>query len=329
MKKLILYLVMISLFSGCSYGSRGMSGEEIYNKVSPSTVEIAAESELVSSLGSGFYIDTQGTVVTNYHVIDGCSQATVTTPDGTSYDVTKILGYSEELDIAILKTTNFKSVPVEIASDVVATGESVYTIGNSLGFLGGTFSEGVVSSASRIVGDVEYIQISAPISSGNSGGPLVNDKGQVIGITSAGFDEGQNLNLAIPIEAINQISRAAPINMSEFFQMSLASTIASGCVGVRMLTIDHEFTANYIYERCKGAKHSAAQIGLDEETIIIDIMKEHSSSQDAGEIQIVEKGDLAYEVDEWCFDDKRKAGDLEIIENANGYTICYIAVIGK
>ena len=95
---LIVITIMVSSLCGCTINEKELSGEEIFEKLSVSTVEVAAESEYVSSLGTGFFIDENGTVVTNYHVIEDCSSANVTTSDGGTYKVTNVLGYDENLD---------------------------------------------------------------------------------------------------------------------------------------------------------------------------------------------------------------------------------------
>ena len=210
----IIFGFVILCLIGCM--NKQLTGEEIFEKLSDSTVEITAESEYVSGIGSGFYIDNKGTVVTNYHVIENCSSAHVITSDGGIYDVINVLGYDKDLDIAILETTKKKSIAVEI-EEKATTGETVYALGSSLG-LTGTFSEGLVSSAERELGENVYIQISAPISVGNSGGPVVNGAGKVIGIACAGFEDGQNLNLAIPASEIEQIDVDSPVSMEEFFK---------------------------------------------------------------------------------------------------------------
>ena len=207
-------------FCGCSSISGKLSGEEVYKKIAPSTVEITAEGNDFSSLGSGFYIDESGTVVTNYHVIEGCSSAFVATHDGGTYPVTAVVGFDKDLDIALLATTKQSSQPVAISSKEISTGEVVYALGSSLG-LTGTFSEGLISAAEREIDGILYIQITAPISSGNSGGPLVNDRGEVVGITSAGFEDGQNLNLAIPIKVLQEISTDTPLPLDEFYESYL------------------------------------------------------------------------------------------------------------
>ena len=117
-----------------------------------------------------------------------------------------VLGYDADLDIAILQTGAEGYTPLVRRTAKVVTGESVYALGSSLG-LSGTFSDGVVSSASREFDGQYYVQHTAAISHGNSGGPLLDKYGQVMGINCAYIDGGQNINLAIPIEMVDTVSR--------------------------------------------------------------------------------------------------------------------------
>lgn len=197
-----------------------LTAEEIYEKVSPSVVEVTGESASITSTGTGFFYDDDGTIITNYHVIEKCTTSKITLSNGNSYDVNKVLGYSESKDIAILSTSCSNSVPLEIRTSVVKTGETVYAIGSSLG-LTGSLSDGIVSSAEREVEGHTYIQTTAPISSGNSGGPLLDSKGCVIGITTASFVDGQNLNLAIPVVEIDTISTKNPTTLGKMFPQTV------------------------------------------------------------------------------------------------------------
>ena len=179
--------------------------KEIFDLINPGTVEIKTYrlNHQYWGLGSGFFISEDGLLLTNYHVIEEARAYQVTTSDGTVYDVTRVVAYDIDKDIAILKVnTKGKKMPyLEIAPELPAVGDAVYAIGSSLG-LTGTFSSGIVSYVNRTVKgipNVNFIQTTTPISSGNSGGPLVNDKGYVIGINSASYTEGQNLNLAVEI----------------------------------------------------------------------------------------------------------------------------------
>lgn len=195
---------------------KALSAEEIYKKASVSVVEITAESKTAVSTGSGFFYDDKGTVITNYHVIEGCTSATITVKGGRSYEVTAVKGYDKNKDIAILSTTCSLSIPLDIREEGVVTGETVYAIGSPLG-LTGSFSDGIVSSVDRYIDGNKYIQTTAPLSHGNSGGPLVDKNGCLVGITSASFSEGQNLNFAIPISEVKTIGTAWPRSLKEMF----------------------------------------------------------------------------------------------------------------
>lgn len=187
-----------------------LTAEQIYARYSPAVfyIEVYDANKKILGSGSGFFIDSSGTAVTNYHVIKGASYAKIkTSPDGMEYDVAGVYDYSQENDLALLKVygNNFKYLQTD-DSDAINGGATIYAIGSPLG-LENTISQGIISNTKRMVDDITYIQISAPISSGSSGGALFNDKGRVIGVTSAYFTKGQNLNLAIPINLINNFTR--------------------------------------------------------------------------------------------------------------------------
>lgn len=196
------------------------TAEEVYEMVSPSIVEITGNAPTGTSTGTGFFYDESGTVITNYHVIEDCTSASITTSSGATYKVTQVLKYSEEKDIAILSTTRQTSVPLKIRTTEIKTGETVYAIGSSLG-LTGTLSNGIISSATREVDGNIYIQTTAPISHGNSGGPLLDEDGYVIGITTAYFADGQNLNLAIPISQVETLGVQKPSALDFLFKQEI------------------------------------------------------------------------------------------------------------
>lgn len=198
---------------------KALTAEEIYTKISPSVVEIVAVSNTSTSTGTGFFYDTKGTVITNYHVIEGCQSAEISMADGATYKVTGVISYDKDKDIAILSTKCKTSVPLPVRNSPAKTGETVYALGSSLG-LTGSLSNGIVSTADREVGGNVYIQTTAPISHGNSGGPLVDAEGYVIGIVCGFFSDGQNLNLAIPIEEVSKISTHDWITLEELFPIT-------------------------------------------------------------------------------------------------------------
>lgn len=196
--------------------SEELSAKEVYSKCQNSVVEVDAG----SAIGSGFFI-AENQVVTNYHVIDKATSLSVKTLDEKKHKVTKVLGYSEKLDLAILEV-DYTGVPMEINTHGLTMGETTYTIGSSLG-LTNTFSNGMVSNTSRKIDGVEFIQTNTAISHGNSGGPLINAYGEVIGVTTAYYTEGQNLNIAINISELEKVKTNKPLTVKKFI-----SKVSSG-----------------------------------------------------------------------------------------------------
>ncbi|MBQ6846299.1 MAG: serine protease [Oscillospiraceae bacterium] len=199
--------------------SKELSAEEISKACSPAVFYIEVYDARGNALGSGsgFFIDANGTAVTNHHVIDGASSANIKCAhNGNIYKVEGVYDYDIKNDWAIIKVKGNNFPYLEINEEVPASGATVYTIGSPLG-LENTISQGLVSNSKRTIDGTDYIQISAAISHGSSGGALLDKYGDVIGITSAGFSEGQNLNLAIPISAIKGYSadKAYPLSAVE------------------------------------------------------------------------------------------------------------------
>jgi hypothetical protein len=196
---------------------KALSATEIYAKCGPATVEIIVEDSFVKSQGSGFFIGN-GKIVTNFHVIDGAKKITVKTKDEKEYVVESVLGYDKSLDLAILKI-NSDNVSLTISQSKVAVGEDIYVLGSPLG-LTGTMTDGMISTASRILYNVNFIQITAAISHGNSGGPLVNAYGEVIGVNTMYFEEGQNLNFAINIKELEKLNTNKPITVADLYALN-------------------------------------------------------------------------------------------------------------
>ncbi len=178
--------------------SGAMTIAEIYEKVNPAAVAISTESTVrnvfgnrtpVATAGSGFVISEDGYIVTNNHVISGASKIKVTFADGKSYDA-RVVGRDSTTDIAVLKIEASGLTKVEFGdSDALKVGDPVVAIGNPLGELANTLTSGIISSQRRDINidgtPMSVLQTDAAISPGNSGGPLINALGQVIGINSA------------------------------------------------------------------------------------------------------------------------------------------------
>ncbi len=158
--------------------------------------------------GSGFFIDSSGVAVTNQHVIEGGASAEIWLTDGSSYEVSGIYDSSEAKDLAILQIAGGGFQALEMGdSNALTAGQTVFAIGSPYG-LENSISQGIISYAARQLWDEVYIQTTAPISPGSSGGALLDDSGRVIGVTCGMVDEdyAQNLNLAVPIGELASLS---------------------------------------------------------------------------------------------------------------------------
>lgn len=189
-----------------------LSASQIYKKVNPSVVFILLSQSGGFASGSGFFVDNNGTMVTNYHVIKDATKGVIQLYDGSQAAVDKVLGYDEELDIAILSTTAHNTTPIIKATLQAQIGDTVYAIGYpkafNLGVSSSTFTSGMVSMFRSIDG-YSYIQATVDITNGNSGGVLINKYGEVIGITTAGinFSNIDYMNLSIPIQRVDNVAR--------------------------------------------------------------------------------------------------------------------------
>ena len=188
-----------------------LTSNQIYDQVLPSVVCVTADQGNGSaSVGSGVVLTQSGYIVTNFHIIQGGVSLNVSMLSSTANYDAKLVGYDEELDLAVLKIEAQGLVPARLgSSDQLSVGDSVYAIGNPMGYLHGTRTEGIISSPTRTIPvdgkDMNLLQTSAALNSGNSGGALTNAYGQVVGITSAKITGVENdtviegLGLVIPI----------------------------------------------------------------------------------------------------------------------------------
>jgi len=190
---------------------------ELVRRIKPSAVAIEtfdAKGEKLSR-GSGFFIDTDR-IVTNRHVLEGAFRAEVHSSTGAEFPVKGVLAVDAEGDLAILKidspTPPIRPLPLDKTSP--QEGESVVVIGNPLG-LEGSVTNGIVSAVRDIPTFGRIIQITAAISAGSSGSPVVNMQGQVIGIATLQITGGQSVNFAIPSERISQLQVASLMSLAD------------------------------------------------------------------------------------------------------------------
>jgi len=248
--------------------SSDLTVAEAYNKVKPAVVTITASGKVsysrfytqdVEGIGSGFIINEDGNILTNYHVIElaltangGTNKVTVSMSDGQEVEA-DIVNYDQERDIAMLKLAEGTKVPgvAELGdSDALYVGQEVIAIGTPLGTnFAQTCTKGIVSGVNRSLDEstdgnnavksesessYEYIQTDTAINSGNSGGPLINSEGQVIGINTAKLSNSTSSSDA----SIEGMGFAIPINDARDIIESLSKKILT--IGITGVSIDEE-----------------------------------------------------------------------------------------
>lgn len=216
--KHVLLLSALAL-TGCPRNPEPVvySIEELARIAMPAVAHVETD----TGTGTGFLLKDTGWLVTNFHVLKGADTAEITLGETTFTDV-EVMAADLRTDLAILRLPEPLPGGLTLVSgiDDVHLGEQVVTLGNPRG-LRGTLSHGVVSTVQREMDGVDFdpIQTTASISGGSSGGPLLNMRGQVIGVTSFTYKEGQNLNFAVPADHVRELlkSPGPPRTLAEVF----------------------------------------------------------------------------------------------------------------
>lgn len=287
--------------------SDSMSAADAFNKVAPAVVIVSTkssqsnvfgQSQEVEGMGSGFIINEEGYILTNYHVIEGASEVTVTLSDNTEVTAT-VVNYDQDKDIAMLKLKDGTKVPAvaELGdSDEIYAGAEVIAIGTPLSKnFAQTLTKGVISGSNRTIQgengtSVNLIQTDAAINPGNSGGPLVNAKGQVIGINS------MKIGTQVGGTSVEGIGFAIPINEVKNKIDSLSKPILN--LGIQIREIDSNLAKQYdleegIYVAAVDEFSPAEKAGLKVGDVIVkcdgksiktfDELKQIKESKNAGD----------------------------------------------
>jgi len=217
-----------------------LTAKDIVQRSNPAIVRIEAG---VDKVGTGFILDKSGVVATNLHVVAGESRIRVRLFDGSQYLVTQIVGVDPGRDLALLRIQAAKDLPtLKLGdSDTISAGDQIFAIGNPLGVFDHSVTEGLISqirpycgkddiAAHRCQQELTVLQISAAISPGSSGGPLFNQYGEVVGITTAIITAGQSINLAVPANYLKPLvaRRAAATMSTEQFAMETRTAEEGG-----------------------------------------------------------------------------------------------------
>jgi hypothetical protein len=194
---------------------------DIYKIAGPSVVliETYGDDGKVSGSGSGFLVSADGRILTNFHVIAHSKRATVRLANQDVYDPVHVLAVDERKDIALLLIDAANLTYLRLGKSASAQiGDKLYTLGPTLGFMQNTLSDGLLTGVRQMDG-FKLFQLSAPISPGSSGSPVINSQGEVIGIAKATIEAGQNLNFAIPIDYAAGMMNAQEIqSLASFYQ---------------------------------------------------------------------------------------------------------------
>jgi tetratricopeptide (TPR) repeat protein len=204
--KRLLTAAAAGLFLVSAGSARELTG--IVERIQPAVVTVVTYdiNRMVSGFGSGFFVSGDGHLVTNYHVMEGAYSAQIRTPGGGVFEVDAVVAENKAADLVKLRV----SLPSEklrwlnVADTEPAIAERIVVVGSPMG-LEQTVSEGIVSAVREMPGIGKFFQISAPISQGSSGGPVLNLSGQVIGIVTFMVAAGQNLNFAVAAEGIKAL----------------------------------------------------------------------------------------------------------------------------
>ncbi|MCA9692842.1 MAG: trypsin-like peptidase domain-containing protein [Myxococcales bacterium] len=253
------------LLGGCA--SKQVAAPETTPPSLPDLVEARAPGvvrvEVPGGFGSGFVVDGGGLVVTSYHVVAGADAAEIVLPGDRRLPVTAVVASDELHDLAVLEVParDLTSLPIG-RSEALRPGEAVFTISSPFGMLDHTVTDGLISSV-RGLTDLRLLQISAPISEGSSGGPLLNHRGEVIGVTTLIVSGGQNLNFAVPIEYLAPLLRARrreamPAFARRTSQAEDAATVAAAITlpAAMLAGCSDEVRAEFV-----AALHDALRIG--------------------------------------------------------------------
>lgn len=212
-KHLLLFLFPFLCFS--------QNAKEIAKKCMNSTVSLIMEDKFKQplSLGSGFIVE-EGKVITNLHVIEDAKFGyAVISGENKLHKIEGYFSVDSTNDLALLSVPTLKGDPLRISDNTSEIGEKIYVIGNPKG-LSGTISDGIISGIRTFDGS-ELLQITAPISPGSSGGPVINNNGQLVGVSVGAWESGQNLNFAIPNKYVLNIIQNKSIQIEKLNIKSL------------------------------------------------------------------------------------------------------------
>ena len=249
MKKLLL---LIGFYSVCCYAQ---NVQNIIPKIKDAVFTVYAEDENgeVTSSGSGFFISSAGIGITNFHVLEGAYGGKIKDVNGKYYRIKYIVDYNPQYDLVKFKVDNQSPTKfLSLYSTTPLQGEQVISYSTPLGIFENTVSTGIVSSVRKMTGYESVIQITAPISHGSSGSPVLNSHGQVIGVATFGYEEGQSLNFAVSVSQIRKLTKTQNIKVGDMSKSPLETPLVKkaylsanrGQISTAMDNLNNELSRN-------------------------------------------------------------------------------------
>ena len=206
--KITIVLALLNWLAMTGPLTAGTELTKLVNEIRPAVVTVVVYdiNQQVANIGSGFFIDKYGHLITNYHVLDGQYTAEVRTADGNTYPIKLIVADNKATDLVkvLVDIPRKKFKWIKTADSLPSIAEQILVVGSPMG-LEQTVSEGIVSSIRKIPSVGEFFQMSAPISPGSSGSPVINLKGQVVGVATFQMVRGQNLNFAVSAKLVKKL----------------------------------------------------------------------------------------------------------------------------
>ena len=315
------------VFQSAAGGNTSVSGagatddlSQVAAAVSPSVVVVTTEQlvtsnyfwggqQVLSGAGSGVILTADGYIVTNYHVIEGANQITVTLSDDTDYPAT-VVGGDAQSDIALLKIEASGLTPAVLGdSDAVQVGQVVIAVGNPMGTLGGTVTDGIVSALNRDItvegNEMTLMQTSAAISPGNSGGGLFNTNGELIALVNAKYsdEDAEGLGFAIPVNTVKAVAQdllengyvtgrpALGINVLAITDPQTAMQYGVDSYGVYVLSVNEGSGAEAAGMKAKDRIVSVGSKLVESTDDVTNALKNYASG-DVVDVQVVRDGEL-------------------------------------
>jgi S1-C subfamily serine protease len=278
------------------------------------------------SLGSGFLVD-KNTIVTNYHVIEGAASGYAKLIDKErKFDIEGVTAIDQQHDLALLHVTLSGPTLNLGISDDLTVGDEVYAVGNPRG-LEGTFSQGIVSSV-RSIGNDTLLQITAPISPGSSGGPVLDLNANVIGVAVATYKGGQNLNFAIPSKYVRELldkkgtikalSSSQQSSNKRSFLHGLGGKTSEGVAGGRLSwAYKHGQSGQYSFSLKNNLRETVNNIlclviFYDSEDVPIDVDLIHYKESIPGRLAKRVKSKVDGSVQEWTTQTGKATPDTKV-----------------